>query len=62
MRFSESGLGEELTWDARQSASLEAKELEEQVIDELKMIFGKWIKIKSKGSRLPSNQARIRNN
>ena len=32
-KFKESGLGVELTWDARQSSSLEAKELEKQVTD-----------------------------
>ena len=39
-------LESELTWDARQPASLEAKELREQVTDGPEMIFGKWIKIK----------------
>ena len=33
VRSGEFGLGAELTWDARQSASLEAKEHGEQVID-----------------------------
>ena len=42
-----SELGVELSWDARQSASLEAKELEEQVTDGPKMILAKGIKIKS---------------
>ena len=32
-RLGESGLGVELTWDARQSTRLEAKELEEKVTD-----------------------------
>ena len=32
-RLRESGLGSELSWDALQSASLESKELEEQVND-----------------------------
>ena len=47
-------LGAGLTCDARQSISLEAKELGEQATDEPYMIFGKWIKIKSRGFRLLS--------
>ena len=45
----------------RKPASLEAKELGQRVIDGPEMIFGKQIKIKSRGSRLLSYQTRIRN-
>ena len=61
MRLEESGLRAELTLDARQSACLEAKELGEEVTDTPEMIFGKWIKIKSRGSKLLSYRTRIRN-
>ena len=48
-------------WDTRQSISLEAKELEEQVTEGHEMIFGKWIRIKSRGSKPLSYQIIIRN-
>ena len=42
------------------SRMLEGKEVREQATDRLGMIFGKWINIKSRGSRLLSSQTRIR--
>ena len=38
-RLGVSELGAELTWDLRQSTSLEAKELREQIADETEMII-----------------------
>ena len=40
-RLGKLGLGIELTWDTRQCASLEVKELGEQVTDGPEMILGK---------------------
>ena len=60
-KLRESKLGAELTWDARQSTSLEAKVLREQVTDRPEVFFSKWIKIKSRRFDYLRCQTIIRN-